>query len=275
MNDLGKAITNAAATILERLVTFVPSVVGAVLLLFAGWVLARLLRAVTARGALLIDTLLARTLAPRTAEKLRMGRSAVLLGAIVYWLVLLFFVAAALHVLGLQVFTDWIGRLIEYLPTFAAGLLIIAAGYVLSGFGADLVRAATPRLPSAQREVLARVTQGSVLVAAILVGAEQIGIRITFLAIIAAAVFLAVAGGAALAASLGARRYVENLIGGHYLRQAFEVGQRVRVAGHEGRILELNPTGMVLETADGRVTLPGRLYHDEPIVLVTKTGGDV
>ena len=72
-----------------------PSVVGAVLLLFAGWVLARLLRAVAARGALLIDALLARTLAPRTAEKLRMGRSAVVLGAIVYWLVLLFFVAAA------------------------------------------------------------------------------------------------------------------------------------------------------------------------------------
>jgi small-conductance mechanosensitive channel len=272
MNDLGKAITNAAATILERLVTFVPSVFGAVLLLFAGWVLARLLRAVTARGALLIDALLARTLAPRTAEKLRMGRSAVVLGAIVYWLVLLFFVAAALHVLGLQVFTDWIGRLIEYLPTFAAGLLIIAAGYVLSGFTADLVRAATPRLPAAQREVVARVVQGSVLVAAILVGAEQIGIRITFLAIIAAAVFLAVAGGAAIAASLGARSFVANLIGGHYLHQAFEVGQRVRVAGHEGRILELNATGMVLETAVGRVTL---LYHDEPIVLLTKSGADV
>jgi small-conductance mechanosensitive channel len=270
MNDLGKAITNAAATILERLVTFVPSVFGAVLLLFAGWVLARLLRAVTARGALLIDTLLARTLAPRTAEKLRMGRSAVVLGAIVYWLVLLFFVAAALQVLGLHVFTDWIGRLIEYLPTFAAGLLIIAAGYILSGFSADLVRAATPRLPPAQREVLARITQGSVLVASLLVGAEQI----TFLAIIAAGIFLAVAGGTAIAASLGARGYVANLIGAHYLRQAFEVGERVRVAGHEGRILELNATGMVIETADGRVTLPGRLYHDEPIVLLTKPAGD-
>jgi small-conductance mechanosensitive channel len=113
-----------------------------------------------------------------------------------------------------------------------------------------------------------------VLVAAILVGAEQIGIRITFLAIIAAAVFLAVAGGAAIAVSLGARSYVANLVGAHYLRQAFEVGQHLRVAGHEGRILELNATGMVLETEDGRVTLPGKLYHDAPIMLVTKTGAD-
>jgi len=33
-------------------------------------------------------------------------------------------------------------------------------------------------------------------------------------------------------------------------------------------------TGMVVETADGRVTLPGKLYHDEPIVLLTKAGAD-
>jgi len=84
MNDLGNAIKNAAATILERLVTFIPSVLGAVALLFAGWVLARLLRAVTARGALLVDALIARALAPRTAEKLRMGRSAVVLGVALF-----------------------------------------------------------------------------------------------------------------------------------------------------------------------------------------------
>ena len=75
-----------------------------------------------------------------------------------------------------------------------------------------------------------------------------------------------------MALSLGARGYVSNLIGAHGLRQAFEVGQRVRLGGHEGRILELHATGMVLETAEGRVTLPGRLYHEAAIVLLTGAG---
>jgi small-conductance mechanosensitive channel len=66
----------------------------------------------------------------------------------------------------------------------------------------------------------------------------------------------------------GARDYVANLIGAHYLRQAFAVGQTIRAAGHQGRILEITALNVVLETADGRVTLPGRIYNEQPIAVV-------
>ena len=33
---------------------------------------------------------------------------------------------------------------------------------------------------------------------------------------------------------------------------------------------EITATSLVLETDEGRVTLPGRLYHDEPILLVAR-----
>lgn len=268
MTELGTAIADSASAILHRLVVHLPSVLWAVVLLILGWALGRLLRLLTIRGAMLTETLLARFIAPRAAERLRFGRSAAVLGTIVFWVVLLFFVTAATQVLGLQTFTDWLARLLEYLPTFAAGLLIIAVGYILSGFVGDLTHAAATRLVPSQRTMLARAAQGAILAAAILVGAEQIGIRITFLAIIAGAVFMTVAGGVAIAMSLGARGYVANLIGAHYLRQSVAVGQRVRVSGHEGRVLEVTTTGLVLETDGGRVLLPGRVFHDEPIVLL-------
>jgi small-conductance mechanosensitive channel len=274
LRDLGGTLAHAATTLLERLVAYLPNILAAALLLLAGWVLAIAMRAITARAVLLVDTMLPRLGLPSGISRLRAARGSVVAGTVVFWVVLLFFVTAATQALGLQAFTDWLAKLIDYLPTLAVGLLILAAGWLLSGFAADLVQATVSRLEPGQRAMLARIVRVAILAGAILIGADQIGIRITFLAIIAAAVFLAVAGGAAIAASLGARSYVANLIGGHALRQAFEVGQRVRVAGHEGRILELNATGMVVETSDGRVTLPGRLYHDEPIVLLTKTGGD-
>jgi len=274
MKELGTAIADSASAILHRLVVHLPSVLLAVLLLIAGWVLGRLLRLLTIRGAMLAETLLARFMAPRAAERMRFGRSAVVLGTIVFWVVLLIFVTAATQVLGLQTFTNWLARLLEYVPTFAAGLLIIAVGYILSGFAGDLTHAAATRLMPAQRTMLARAAQGTILAAAILVGAEQIGIRITFLAIIAGAVFLTVAGGVAIAMSLGARGYVSNLIGAHYLRQSVAIGQRVRVAGHEGRILEVTTTGLVLEADGGRVMLPGRIFHDEAIVLLEPERSD-
>ncbi len=271
--SLGDAVAAAAATILDRLVVYLPSVLGAALLLLAGWVLARILRAAAVRAMLALDALAARWLGAASVERLQMGRSAALLGTILFWIVVLFFVAAATHVLGLAPFTEWLARLLDHVPSLAAGVLIVVAGYIASRFVGDLAHAAATRLAPAQRVVLARIVQGAVLVTAVLVGADQIGIKVTFLAILAAGVAAAIVAGAAIAVSLGARAYVANLIGAHYLRQAFAVGQRIRVAGHEGRILEVTGTSLVLETAEGRVSLPGRVYHEEAIVLIARGDG--
>ena len=268
---VGDAVTSSGAAIMDAVVTYLPSIVGALLLLLAGWVIARLLRAITIRSVLLLDTLLSRMIKTAGVERLRMARSSTVLGAIVFWVVLLFFVTAATHVLGLQSFTQWLARLLDYLPTLAAGVLIVVAGYILSRFLADLVQATAVRLSPQQRTALARITQGVVLVAAVLVGADQIGIKVTFIAIFAAAIAAAAVGGVTIAVSLGARDYVSNLIGAHYMRQAFEVGQRIRVAGHEGRILEVTVTSVILETEDGRVALPARVYHEQPIVLLARS----
>ncbi len=269
MGNFSDSFATAASALFERLASHLPNLIGALLLLGAGWLLARLLRVVAVRGMHLAETLIERMAG---SSRLKVGRSANVLGTVVYWVVLLFFVTAATHVLGLQTFTEWLSRLLDYLPTLAAGLLIVVAGYVLASFVADLVLATATRLQAAQRTALARLAQGATLVAAILVGADQIGIRVTWIAILAAVVIAAVLGGVTIAVSLGARSYVANLIGAHYLRQAFEVGQRVRVAGFEGRIVEVSATSLVLETREGRVALPGRVYHDEPIVLLSGEG---
>jgi small-conductance mechanosensitive channel len=190
----------------------------------------------------------------------------------VFWAVLLVFITAATQILELTSFTDWLARLVGYLPTLAAGVLIVIAGYILSRFVGDLVAATSHGLETAQRALLGRVVQVTILTGAILVGADQIGIRITFLAIFAASVGAVVAGGIALAVGLGARDYVANLIGAHYLRQAFAVGQTIQAGGHRGRILEITALNVVLETAEGRVTLPGRIYNEHPIAVLGSNG---
>lgn len=268
MNSLGEALKRASSDILERTAAALPSLLGALLLLVLGWLIARILRALTMRAVLVVETLAARIGPGAGAEPLRMRRASLVIGEIVFWAAMLVFVTAATHVLELTTFTDWLARLVGYLPTLAAGVLIVVAGYVLSRFLGNLVRATSPGVDPAQRALLARAVQVTVLTGAVLVGADQIGIRVTFLAIFAAALGGVVAGGVALAVGLGSRAYIANLIGAHYLRQAFAVGQTIRAGGHEGRILDINATGLVLETSEGRVTLPGRVYNDEPILVL-------
>lgn len=261
------AVLNAASTIVERMAAYLPSIVAATLLVVVGWVLARVMRAVVIRTSLQIDTMLPRLGLPAGAARLRVAKGSVVAGTVVYWLVLLLFITAATQLLGLQAFTDWLARLIDYLPTLVAGLLILAAGWLISGFAADLVQATVPRLDPDQRNMLARLVRVAILVGAILIGADQIGIRVTFLAIFVATIALTIGGGVALAVGLGAREYVANLIAAHQLRQAFAVGQTIRIAEHEGQLLEMTATGVIIETADGRVMLPARLFNQFPVTV--------
>jgi hypothetical protein len=268
LSDWGATLSAAFAQFVERATLYLPSILGAFLLLLVGWVVARVLRSLAIRAALIIDRMLSRLTSSGSAERTKLPQSsAKILGSIVFWVVLLFFITAATQVLGLDAFTAWLAGVVNYVPTLIAGALIIAAGYLLSRLARDLVLATTAITNPRQRELLGRTIQAIILVTALLVGADQIGIKVTFLVIIAAAAGGTVAASVALALSLGARNYVANLIGGHHLRQTFSVGQQVKVAGFEGRILELTPVALILETEEGRVTLPAKVYGEDPIVL--------
>ncbi len=254
-------------TVVERAVTLAPSLLGALLLLLVGWILARLLRAFSHRLLQWADSALERLLGPGRAARIRLGRSAGFLGGVVFWAVMLFFIATATQLLGLDAFTAWIARLLDHLPTLLAGVLIIAGGYLLSRFVAELVLDASA-LPMAQRVVAGRAAQVAILAGALLVGADQMGVKVTFLAIFVGAIAAAVAGGAVIAISLGARQHVANLIGAQQARRQFATGQLIRVGEIEGRILEIDDQGALLEADKGRVNVPGHLFSLHPVVLL-------
>lgn len=267
------ALAGALEQTLARLALYLPNVLGALLLLLTGWLLALVLRAVAVRLTLLGERALQgvsrrRGLAPAQLP----GASAKIFGGVVFWVVLLFFLTAATQVLGLATFTAWLARIVEYLPTMFAGVLIIVAGFLLGRLARELTETALGG--TRQRALVGRMVQTAILVIAILVGAEQIGIKVTFLVILAAAAGIALAGAVALALSLGARGYVANLIGAHYLRQRYSVGEKIRVAGYEGRILEMTDTCVVLETAEGRANLPARVFSEQTIVQLVSGQAD-
>ena len=266
----GESLAAAGAALAERIAAYMPSVLAALLLLLVGWLLARLLRVLAARAVLLIDTLLPRLGLPASVTRVQAGRSSAVVGAVVFWAVVLAFVTAAAQVLGLHAFTDWLSRLVQYVPTLLVGVAILAGGWVLAFFAADLVLAAALRLEPGQRRTLARLVRLAILAGAILVAADQVGVRITFLAIFVGAIALTLGGAVAIAVGLGAREHVANLIAAHHLREAFAVGQVLRVGEHEGRLLEVTATGFVLESAEGRTVFPARLLATQPVTVMSK-----
>lgn len=262
---LAARLEQLAAAWLARAEVWLPDLLAATGLLLAGFAVGWLVAAATRRLIGALDLSVARLLGPGRAARLRLQRHGGWIARILFWAVWLVFAAAAVQTLGWNALTPWIAPLIDHLPALLAGVLIIGAGVLLARVVGDLVLGAGGTMAQAQRQVLARAAQTAVVTGAILVGADQMGVRLTFLAIFAGTLGLALAGGVIVAVSLGARAHVANLIGMQQLRRRVQPGQRIRIAGLEGRVLQLQADVLLIETAAGRAALPGHLFSREPL----------
>lgn len=271
MNNYTDWTSDLSSTFLEwvdQIVQYLPTLLAALGLLLVGWLVARLLRTAAVHLSRLLEQAVLRVarrpLPPRSHLPPPWGN---ILGSIVFWVVILFFLALATHVLGLEAFSTWLNRVALHLPTLLVGALIILAGFLVSALTRDLVIATAP-LQEAQRILFGRIVQLVILIAAIVIGADQIGMNVTFLVILASVVLGTLLGGVALAVSLGAKTFVANLIGAQSVRTQYQVGQIIRIATYEGRILALTPTAVILETPEGRVTLPAKFFSEQPTVVL-------
>jgi small-conductance mechanosensitive channel len=262
---------DALSAAMQKVTSSLPNIVSAVVLLLAGWLLAHLLRRWTSR---LVNASLARLLRKATARQAfeRTGvRKTVpaIISAAVFWVVIIFVTAAAVEVLGLPAVTNLLGRLAYYIPQIVAAILIILAGYLAGNLAYGTVSTAAASLHVTYANALGRAAQITIVLVTVVIAVDQLGIDSTFLIVTLTIILGSTLGGAALAFGLGCGTAVSNIIACHYVSRAYRIGQHVRIAGLEGRIVDIAPTSVVLQNGDGRVFVPAKKFSEETSVLLT------
>ncbi|HEY8469579.1 MAG TPA: mechanosensitive ion channel [Longimicrobiales bacterium] len=118
------------------------------------------------------------------------------LAKLVFWTVMLLVILLAANALGLVVVSTLFSELLAYIPNVIAAVIILILGIVLGEFVKDLVLASAGALPGGR--TLARAAKAAVIVLAVFMGLEQLGIAQDIVLV----AFIAVVGAAALAAGI-------------------------------------------------------------------------
>lgn len=263
MTLLGSVLETAG----DQLGGFLPRLGGAVVLLVAGWLVARIVAGVLrklgeAAGA---DDLADRAGVNRVLERAGLGSSLVAVVARAIRLALIAVVVfAALSLLGLQFLSEALNQAVLFLPRALVAAAIVLAGVVLGAWARERVdRLATQMdlpFPAGQ------IAQGAVIVIAAVTAAAQIGVAAAVLTGLVSLVVGGVVLTFALAFGLGGRESARALSAGRHVRAAFDEGDEVEVAGVRGRVVELDPVALVLDAGDGsRVRVPNHLLVDEVV----------
>lgn len=253
---------------LDSLLANLPNVVAGLVFLLLGWLVAWAVRGLVHRFGNGFNTLLERLLRRGSVSQVQLSHGALrAVGTVAYWVVVIYFAAAAAHIARLDSVASWLDSIVEYVPSMLAGGLIIVAGHVISTLVRDIVASNMAGEGAAQARAVATVAQGATFLIAVVIGVEQIGIDVTFLIIIISTILGGMFLSLAVAFGLGARAFVSNLIAANELKRHYRPGQSVRIGTVDGEILELTSTAIILETSEGRVNVPAKAFHERSSVL--------
>ena len=204
MDRLALIVADPVKAMLIKIWSYIPTIIGAIAILVIGWIIAKFVEAIVVRAlkAVRLDVISDKAgLANMLAQgeiKLTLSE---LLGVIIYWIVMLSVLAAALNALNLTVASDLLARLVAYIPNIIVAIFVLVLGSSLAGFVAGVVRTAASNAGISNSKLLAKITQTVLIVFAVIVAIEQLNIATAFIAFAVNIILASI--GLALAISFG------------------------------------------------------------------------
>jgi small-conductance mechanosensitive channel len=203
------------ASFWTQFATFVPQLIAALLLLFLGWMLAKLAR----RGVMRLLTLLK---FDKVTEKsgleaflkqadLELSVGA-LLGSLVYWLIILVTIVTVANSLGLQMVADLFNKVVFYIPNVIVAILVLVFGSILARFINRLVFAWLNNLEFPGALTVSTFSEYAMLVFVFFMAMEQLQIANEMLTAAFIIAFGAVGLAFAIAFGLGARDWAGKVV---------------------------------------------------------------
>ena len=269
-----------AASIFDRarasLGESLPGILGAIVLLVVGLLLAMLAGRLTRRAlvAMGLDGLAERYGVHDVIARLGFQRSlSHLIGTAVRVALSVVVLVASLSLLGLGALGASLNELVLFLPKAFVAIVLLLAGVVVG----DFVRRWVDRVAE-QMNVggpLGAVAQAAVIALFALTALAQLGIPTEILTALLGLVLVAGSLTFALAFGLGGRDVARQLSAGRYVSGSFSIGQTITVAATTGEIVALENAAVLVRTDDGRtLRVPNHLLLESVVTLHDRPGGE-
>jgi len=241
-------INDSIQRFFDKLFEFLPNLIGALLLLLVGFIVAKLVQGVVKKllQTLHVDEKLRSSDANRYVEGVLPGSSASSgIARVVFWLVFIFFIFTAIAALGVNALTDFMNAVLAYLPNVIVAIIIFVVAALVAGAVGVAVRRTMGDSPTGR--IVGTVAPALVMVIALFMILDQLRIAESIVVIAFACTMGALALGLALAFGLGGRGVAERMLEDAY-RSGLDARDQMR------RDVETDRTGADGWTADSTST---------------------
>ena len=258
------ADTNNVRELLQRdlsaSILFLPNILGAVIVLVIGWILAMVVDRLVAAALRRVgfDRLAIRT--GMIEDLSRVGitmEPARLIGRLAFWVILTGAVVEAADTLELAVISHSIGSFVAFLPHVVIATAIALAGIIFGDIVGRGTTGAMSRSGVLYHDMTGGFVRAAIIVIAILIALQQLTIESAFFFELVLAAFGSIAFAFAIAVGWGARSFAADSLAGRFVEKQFAVGDRIAFANVDGTIERFDTLSTTVRTANGRrLTIP-------------------
>jgi len=208
MEWLTFVVVDPVKAMLIKVWSYVPVLAGAIVILVIGWLVAKFIEALVVRvlKAIRLDTASDKAGISNVLAQgdIKLTLSEVL-GAIIYWIIILVVIATALGAMNLTVAAELMARLVEYVPNILAAVFILIVGTFLANFISSIVRTAASNAGINKAKLMAKITNTVIIVFAVIIAVEQLKIATTVIVLAVNIILISLGLGIALAFGLGCK----------------------------------------------------------------------
>ncbi|MEB8431647.1 mechanosensitive ion channel [Cocleimonas sp. KMM 6892] len=247
------------------LIAFLPNLLGAVVILLVGLIIAFILKKIgsslfrkigidrVSRNAGVSDVMQDAGLARRPS---------LLAGKIIFWLVLFIFLVPAANTLGLTELVNLFKGVISFLPKIITALVIVIFGIMFAQFLRRSIIDKPSTIGSDSAKSLGNLIYGIMVTVIVLVALEQLEIETKLLHSIIMIVVSGIMLALAFSVGFGAREVAHNLLSGIYAREHFKPGEHVEIDDVKGNIQEVSTLNTIIELSDNEtVSIPNSTLY--------------
>jgi hypothetical protein len=221
IQDWGDAVLVSLTTALQNFLGFLPQLIGAIIVLVLGWIVAGLIAGLVERGLRAVGLERAAESTGIAGFVRRSGSdwtASRIVAEIVKWFIRLIAVQAAASILGMPQITQIINSILLFLPNLVVALVIIVVGALIANFVAGIVRGSTAEMGFANPSLLAGIARYAIIVFAVIAAVNQLGIAATVVNTLFIGFVAAIAAAFALAFGLGGREVAGQITQNWYAR---------------------------------------------------------
>lgn len=208
ITDFGTALIAGVAAALAAFFTALPSVIGAILILVIGWIVAGWIGGLVAKAlrAIRFDQMADRAGVTGFLKRAQINADpAGVVGGTVKWYVRLVFVLLAANAVGLTAVSTVVNGILAFIPNLLVAVFILGAFAWLAGLTRNLVRGALGGSSLPNADAIAGLAYATVFAFGIVAAADQVGIASNLINTLFIGVVAALALAFGLAFGLGGR----------------------------------------------------------------------